>query len=107
MRATGGLLVLALLGAAGMLLNIGAASADPSRYPEFAQQELPKDIQPDFIFLDQLVEEIVSGNKPLIVDVRSREEYAEAHIKAAVSIPLGEISLRLAEIPKGRPVVLY
>lgn len=83
------------------------SAADPTKYPQFAQQQLPKEITPDFISLDQLVNDIVNGKKPLIIDVRSDEEYAEAHIKAAVSIPLGEIPLHLAEIPKDRPLVLY
>ena len=91
----------------GLFLCPGKSVADPSKYPEYAQQELPKGVQPDFINLDQLVEQITGGKKPLIIDVRSSEEYEEAHIKASVSIPLGEIPLHLKEIPKDRPVALY
>lgn len=91
----------------GLLFCSGESAADPAKYPEFAQQQLPKDITPDFIYLDQLVDEIIGAKKPLIIDVRSDEEYTEAHIKAAIPIPLGEIPLRLAEIPKDRPLVLY
>lgn len=91
----------------GLLLAPRESSADPSKYPEYAQQELPKGVQPDFVSLDQLVDDIVKGKKPLMIDVRSREEYDEAHIKAAMSIPLGEVPLHLKEIPKDRPVVLY
>lgn len=53
------------------------------------------------------MEEIVNGKKPLIIDVLGGEEYEEAHIKAAVSIPLGEIPLRLAEIPKDNRFAFY
>lgn len=91
----------------GLLSYPERSVADPSKYPQYAQQQLPKEIVPDFIYLNQLVEEIVNGKKPLIVDVRSDEEFEESHIKAAVSIPLGEIPLRLAEIPKDKPLVLY
>lgn len=91
----------------GFLLCPGGSAADPTKYPQFAQQQLPKGVAPNFISLDQLVDEIVKGKKPLIIDVRSREEYDETHIKASVSIPLGEIPLHLKEIPKDRPVVLY
>lgn len=81
--------------------------ADPSKYPQYAQQQIPGGLQPDFINLEQLVQQITAGKRPLIVDVRSTEEYEEVHIKAAISIPLGEIPMRLAEIPKDRPVALY
>ena len=89
----------------GLFSCSGELAADPTKYPQFAQQQ--PDIAPDFISLDRLVDAIVKGEKPLIVDVRSDEEYEESHIKAAISIPLGEIPLRLAEIPKDKPVVLY
>jgi len=97
-------LILALL---WTLISCSEVTADVSRYPQYAQQQIPGGVQPDFIKLEQLVGQITAGRKPLIVDVRSLEEYEEAHIKAAVSIPLGEIPTRLAEIPKDRPVALY
>jgi 3-mercaptopyruvate sulfurtransferase SseA len=84
----------------------GAGAADPGRYPEVAQ--LPASpARAEFIHLEQLVAEIVALNRPLIVDVRSREEYLEGHIRGSVSIPLSEIPQRLGEIPRDRTVVLY
>jgi len=62
----------------GPLSYPGESKADPAKYPQFAQQQLPKGVAPSFIYLDQLVDEIVKGKKPLIVDVRSREEYNES-----------------------------
>ncbi len=91
----------------GLLLGPGESPADPGKYPQYAQQQIPGGVEPDFINLVQLVEQITGGKKPLIVDVRSAGEYGEAHIKAAISIPLGEIPMRLAEIPRDRPVALY
>ena len=41
-----------------------------------------------------------------VLDVRPREEYAAGHIPGAVSIPLDELSDRLAELPDGQ-VVAY
>jgi hypothetical protein len=81
--------------------------ADPSKYPEFAQHALPHDVAPSFIHLKEFVEQIQTGKKPLIIDVRSTEEYAETHILGSASIPLGELSYYLPSIPKDRPVVLY
>ena len=41
------------------------------------------------------------------IDVRPREHYDQTHIKGAISIPLGDLSRRLADVPKQVPVVLY
>lgn len=91
----------------GSLIHPGDLVANPDRYPEFAQREGSTKVEPKFIHLEQLVEEIINKKKPLIVDVRSHEEYTQSHIKASVSIPLAKIKFRLAEIPKDRLVVLY
>jgi len=90
-----------------MLIWCGKAVADPAKYPQYAQQTLPKDVVPEFIYLDSLADEITNGKRPFIVDVRSHEEYEQSHIKGSISIPLGEIPLHLAEIPKDTLVVLY
>jgi hypothetical protein len=81
--------------------------ADPSKYPEFAQQTLPDNITPVFIHIDELVAELNAGAKPLIIDVRSDGEFREVHILGAVSAPLGEFKDYLKSIPRDRPVVLY
>lgn len=46
---------------------------------------------------------------PLILDVRSPAEYAEAHIPGAINLPYQEISHRLPELAdhKTRKVVVY
>lgn len=88
-------------------LCAAAVHADPSKYPEFAQQQLPDNITPEFIHIDELVAELNAGAKPLIIDVRSDEEYREVHILGAVSAPLGEFKSYLKSIPRDRPLVLY
>jgi len=105
---------LAKLSIAAGLLCAGAAfmqpiiaHAHPSKYPEFAQQQLPADIVPAFISVDELVEVVKSGTKPVIIDVRSDAEFKEAHILGAVSAPLGEFKEYLKSIPRDRPIVLY
>ena len=51
---------------------------------------------------------LVDQNKRVsFIDVRPRDHYEQAHIKGALSIPLGDLSRRLAEVPKQVPVVLY
>jgi rhodanese-related sulfurtransferase len=44
---------------------------------------------------------------PVVIDVRSEEEYAAGHIPGALHIPADEVATRLNEIPKDRPVVPY
>ena len=104
--STRSLLASAALGAA-IFIFFEPASADPSRYPQFAQQRLPQNITPVFVSVDQLFSEIAGGAKPLFIDVRSAEEYHEAHIRGAVSLPLTEFNSHLKDVPRDRPVVLY
>ena len=96
------------LGVIFMTLLISAETfADPSRYPQFAQHQLAEGVTPEFIKLDELVDQIVEKQKPLIIDVRSPQEYNTSHIKGSLSIPLNEISLQLSIIPKDKLVVFY
>ena len=84
-----------------------AVQADPSKYPAFAQQTLPEDIKPEFISIDELVKTLKGGAKPIIIDVRSAEEFREVHILSALSAPLAEFKEYVKSIPRDRPVVLY
>lgn len=86
---------------------VPSANADPSKYPEFAQQTLPPDVTPEFIGIDQLVNELKTGAKPMLIDVRTKEEFDEIHILGAQSAPLAEFKEYLKSIPRDRPVVLY
>ena len=42
-----------------------------------------------------------------LLDVRTPEEYRQAHLHGAVLVPINEVEKRLAEIPKNRVVVVY
>ncbi len=46
------------------------------------------------------------AQRPLVVDVREPDEWAEGHIDGAAHIPLGELQARHREIPRDRDVVL-
>jgi 3-mercaptopyruvate sulfurtransferase SseA len=100
--------VIALAGICLVLLSAhDRVQADPSKYPEFAQQTLPANITPALINIEELVAEIKAGAKPVIVDVRTAEEFSELHILGAVSAPLGEFKDYLKSMPRDRPIVLY
>ena len=91
----------------GLLGTVRTVQADPSKYPQFAQQALPEGVTPAFINVEELVEAVKAGTKPLIIDVRTEEEFKEAHILGAVSAPLAEFKDYMKSIPRDRPVVLY
>ena len=52
----------------------------------------------EIISVKELAEQIQLQRAPLIVDVRSEKEYAEAHIPGAVNIPYDQLGDRLSEI---------
>ena len=43
----------------------------------------------------------------LVLDVRSAEAYAEAHIPGAMHLPLAELAAKAATLPKGKTIVTY
>jgi rhodanese-related sulfurtransferase len=43
----------------------------------------------------------------VVLDVRPRSEYDQQHLPFARSLPLAELRARLAELPKGKPIVAY
>jgi rhodanese-related sulfurtransferase len=50
-----------------------------------------------------------SANPPLILDVRSADEYEHGHVPGAVNIPHDQVAARLAELEKSpkRDIVVY
>jgi rhodanese-related sulfurtransferase len=42
-----------------------------------------------------------------LLDVRTPDEYRQAHLTGAVLIPINEMERRLGEVPKNRPIVVY
>ena len=54
----------------------------------------------------QLLERSGQG-EVVVVDVRPQEEFEAGHIAGALSVPLAELSGRMAEVPVGSTVVAY
>ena len=42
-----------------------------------------------------------------LLDVRTPQEYQQAHLQGAVLIPIDQIEKRLGEIPKNRAILVY
>ncbi len=45
--------------------------------------------------------------RPLLLDVRTAEEYTAGHVPSAIHIPVDELRSRLDELPPGREIVTY
>ncbi len=55
---------------------------------------------------EELLRRAAAGDV-IVLDVRPAAEYAAGHIPGAVSIPIGQLGQRLAELPAGTEVVAY
>lgn len=47
------------------------------------------------------------GQNPLLIDVRNPDEFAAGTVPGAINIPSHLIPLRLEEIPRDKPVVVF
>jgi len=56
---------------------------------------------------EELARRLHDGDDLVVLDVRPAAEYAAGHLPGAVSIPVGELRRRLAELPRDRDVVAY
>jgi predicted sulfurtransferase len=45
--------------------------------------------------------------RPLIIDVRAKENYDAGHIEGAISFPESDVDTRVSELPKDKLVVAY
>jgi len=58
----------------------------------------------ELITPDELAARVGAAEPPLVLDVRNAGEYASEHIPGSLHIPYGEISARVGEIPRDRPL---
>jgi glyoxylase-like metal-dependent hydrolase (beta-lactamase superfamily II)/rhodanese-related sulfurtransferase len=54
-----------------------------------------------------LAEQLTSPTPPVVLDVRTAQEWHEKHIDGSVNIPLQQIERRLQEVPRGWPLVVH
>ena len=76
------------------LLLLGSA-------PVFAEPEAPS------IAPSELSARRASGTAPVVIDVRTQEEFAAGHIPGAVNIPYDEVAERISEVDAPNGVALY
>jgi rhodanese-related sulfurtransferase len=55
----------------------------------------------------ELARRLQNGDSLVVLDLRPAAEHAAGHLPGAVSIPVGELRRRLAELPRDREIVAY
>jgi rhodanese-related sulfurtransferase len=91
------LLSIVLLSGCGTLPMDGSDSGD-SMIPQ--DEGLPVNISPG------KAAELHDEEQVAIVDVRENWEYEAGHVPDSILIPLGDLSERIDEVPRDRPVIL-
>jgi rhodanese-related sulfurtransferase len=96
------------------LVVFSGCSTEEFQASRDTQTELTSDVAKDEEILatispQELADRIEAGEAPLVLDVRSEEEFAEGHIPGAVHIPHDQLEARLAElsITKDDEVVVH
>lgn len=61
------------------------------------------------VTVDDVKARLANGRRPVLLDVREREEYREGHLEGALALPRGFLEMRVEEaVPdKAAPVVAY
>ena len=59
------------------------------------------------VSVPMLTEELESPNPPVIIDVRSPQEWKDGHIPGSRNIPLSQLKQRLSEFPVDRTIVVH
>ncbi|MEN1970092.1 metalloregulator ArsR/SmtB family transcription factor [Lentibacillus sp. N15] len=73
---------------------------------QIKQEFLNANLGMDGVSLSELKDRMKKG-EVLLLDVRPKEEYENAHISGAVSIPVEELREKLSSLPTNREVVAY
>lgn len=57
------------------------------------------------ISVSEVQEQLAQGKKPLLLDVRTRDEFQAGHIAGARLIPLDVLEGQMGELPKDRQII--
>ena len=56
---------------------------------------------------EELARAVAGGSPPVIVDIRSPQQYRDGHLPGAINIPLGELEGRASELDPAATTVFY
>jgi hypothetical protein len=68
---------------------------------------IPTPAEVPTVSVEEVKSKLDSGQNIVLVDVRDQATFDASHVDTAISIPLGELSYRYAEIPQGSEVIVY
>ena len=85
----------------GFFLLTACGSATPGPTLEPNAEDIPR------ISAQDLWERLQAGEAVLVVDTRSLASFEIKHITGAVSMPMGEISQRIDELPRDSLIAFY
>lgn len=93
-----------LLQRASVRLGAALALALPVAVASLWPNENTEEVAPE-----EILARIEAGTAPVLLDVRSREEFASGHVPGALNIPHDELAQRLGEIEgdRSQEVVVY
>jgi len=99
---------LAGLGGSALALMVGLAALYIG-YKYYQRQRLLKELRMARITVDELHQQLESGENPIILDLRSAAELERdpSLIRGARHITMEELKLRQHEIPRDRDIILY
>ena len=86
-----------------------AEAAAPSKNEQLMMELLENLKNPyDSVAIAALADELATGARPLVVDVRTSDQFASGHIPGAINIPQTDVSRRASELPDDRdaPIVM-
>jgi rhodanese-related sulfurtransferase len=84
-----------------MVLALVSALASPGRSEDAPTTQAPS------MTPAELQSRRAAGTAPLVIDVRTPEEYATGHIPGALNIPYDQIDRRVSELRSENGVALY
>ena len=90
-----------------MLNRIGISIAVVALIATAASSEESESTKAPSISPAELHSQRESGTAPVVIDVRTPEEYASGHIPDAVNIPFDQIAERISEVDAPHGVALY
>jgi rhodanese-related sulfurtransferase len=76
--------------------GLASASAGPARI-----------VTTERVGADVAAARLASAAPPIVLDVRTPSEHAQKHIDGSTSIPLNHLLDRIAQIPRGRPLLVH
>ena len=89
-----------------LTLFFETAQEQINKVDELRELFLASDQEEYVLTMDEL-ESKLRSNEVILLDVRPAEEYCNAHIPGAISMPVEELEQLLEKLPKDKPIVAY